>query len=150
MLYTERVKALITYLKANGYDINLQTNGTKYDATCFDLSDIVDMDMKTPITKEKSNKNLIKYLGPKDYVKLLINDLKDLDYAREINEITKEVGCGIVLQPYNIMKSDDEETLISKLKWIIEEVSKDKIEWNENLRILPQLHVLLWGNKKGV
>jgi 7-carboxy-7-deazaguanine synthase len=48
--------------------------------------------------------------------------------------------------------TEDNDKLIQKLlgqyEWLIEEVMQDE-ELN-NVRVLPQLHTLVWGNRRGV
>jgi len=153
MLYPERIKALCAFLKSKGYYINLQTNGTLYDATVFSLVDCVDMDIKSPCTGEKSNVKLIKNLREKDYIKVLIEDEIDLQYARSLDDLAKDVGCSIILQPYNKVTKNTTMDLLKKLKWISEEVLNDiktkKHKWGK-VRVLPQQHVLIWGNRRGV
>jgi len=153
MLYSEKVKALCAFLKSKGYYINLQTNGTLFDATVFSLVDRVDMDIKSPCTGEKSNVKLIKNLREKDYVKVLIEDEIDLQYARSIDDLVKDVGCSIVLQPYNKVTENTTLDLLKKLKWINEEVLNDirtkKHRWGR-VRVLAQQHVLIYGNRRGV
>ena len=41
----------------------------------------------------------------------------------------------------------DHAGLTEKLRWLVEKTTQDR--WFE-ARVLPQLHVMLWGNKRGV
>ena len=40
----------------------------------------------------------------------------------------------------------DQVGVMDRLHWLVDKVTKDR--WFE-ARVLPQLHVLLWGNKRG-
>ena len=40
------------------------------------------------------------------------------------------------------------QNLLGKYEWLIDQVIEDK-ELN-SVRVLPQLHTLVWGNKRGV
>jgi len=171
LLYPEAVEELITKLSSKNYNISLQTNGTIVTDTALSIFrrvNCVDADIKTPCTGQISDLSIIKYLREKDYVKLLIRDEVDMEYARMVNTIVKDYYCGIVLQPYNetILSTDpwtkclkcggnpDADNLLDKLKWIMEQVENDyqskKYKWSSKLRILPQLHILLFGNKRKV
>ena len=41
----------------------------------------------------------------------------------------------------------DQSGLNEKMRWLVDKVLKDN--WFD-ARVLPQLHVILWGNKRGV
>jgi 7-carboxy-7-deazaguanine synthase len=143
-----KLAALVAFLRVRGIHIVLQTNGLHYHID-FDLIHTVGMDMKTPSTGEKSNESLILKLGPKDEVKTLIHDMVDYEYAVKINKIVRGVGCRQILQPLNLVGEDTIGDLLDKYRWICEMVVKDR-RWGSNIRVIPQLHVFLWGNKRGV
>jgi len=145
--FRNKMMALVAFLRVRNFYIVLQTNGLHYNPA-FDLIHTVSMDMKTPSTGEKSNEGLIYKLKPKDEIKTLINNEKDYRYAMRINKKVLASGCSHVLQPLNLLKEDTFDSLIEKYKWISEAVVKDE-RW-KNVRVVPQLHVLIWGNKRGV
>lgn len=149
LLYSSKLRALIAFLKEKDYTIILQTNGTLYDKTVFNTVDKIAMDIKTPCTKVNSNESLIKFLREGDEIKTLINNEEDYKYALHINQLTRRTPCTQILQIFNNVGDDTPNNLISKLKWLTEKVIKDSEQW-ENIRVLPQLHVLIYGNKKGV
>ena len=84
MLQVRELRKLVGMLKARGYEIVLQTNGTLYDAEVFRMVDCVSMDMKPPSSGEKSKELLLKRLKAKDQVKVVVADERDLRYARKI------------------------------------------------------------------
>ena len=143
-----KLAALVAFLRVRDIHIVLQTNGLHYYID-FDLIHTVGMDMKTPSTGEKSNESLILELKPKDEVKTLIHDMTDYEYAVKINKIVEGVGCKQILQPLNLVKEDTISSLLDKYRWICEMVVKDR-RWGDNVRVIPQMHVFLWGNKRGV
>lgn len=145
--FRNKMMALVAFLRVRDLHIILQTNGLHCNSS-FGLIHTVSMDMKTPSTGEKSNEDLIFKLKPKDEVKTLIQDEKDYRYALRINKKVVSVGCSQVLQPLNLISKDNTMTLLDKYKWICDLVLKDS-RW-KNVRVIPQLHVFLWGNKRGV
>lgn len=145
--FRDRMMALVAFLRVQDFYIVLQTNGL-HSNPAFGLIHTVSMDMKTPCTGERSNEELIFDLKPKDEVKTLIHDEKDYRYALRINKKVISAGCSQVLQPLNLVGKDDNRTLLDKYKWVCDLVVKDK-RW-KNVRVTPQMHVLLWGNKRGV
>lgn len=129
---------LIDLLLLKGKHIVLETNGS------IDISDLKDdknlmisMDIKCPLSK-MSDRMLfsnILHLKDKDQLKFIIGDYEDLKYAIQImakyppqtNIIFSPVG-GMDLEPLA------EEVLARKL----------------DVRVLPQLHKIIWGGKRSV
>lgn len=147
-MYRNKFGALVAFLRAEDFSLTLQTNGLHYEKY-FDLIQTVAMDMKTPCTGEKSNEDLLLKLKKKDEIKTLISDMKDYEYSVKLNQITRNLGIRHVLQPCNLIGKDDTASLLAKYKWLVDLCLQDT-RWGNNLRILPQMHVFLWGNKRGV
>jgi 7-carboxy-7-deazaguanine synthase len=145
-LYSYGIAFLIAYLKSEGYFVNVQTNGIKFEPSIFNIVDKVCMDMKV-----ESNKNFIKLLRPeKDEIKVLVGNQKDYNYAKQIHNITLKNNIDLILQVRNDVGKNNQEDLLNKYKWLVEKTLNDNKFIKEHLIILPQLHVLIWGNKKGV
>jgi len=146
--FEDKLSAFIGMLRANDFHIVLQTNGLHYSRS-FDMVHTVSMDIKTPCTGEKSNEDLILKLNPKkDEIKTLIFDEDDYEYAIKVNSLAKKIGLPQVLQPCNSVGKDCLTSLIEKYKWICALVLRDR-RWSSDIRALPQLHVLIWGNERG-
>ncbi len=137
-LLQEDIYQLVDILLRKGYKVLVETNGSlpvEKLPTEEDL--VISLDIKTPSSKmEKAMlfENL-EYLGPRDFVKFVIADEKDFEYAKKIIE-KYEIEQEIVFQP----------VWGTELKWLAERV----IQENLNVRVLPQLHKIIWGNKRGV
>ncbi len=95
-----------------------------------------DMDIKTPSSGEESSlfAGNLGYLKQGDYVKFVIKDQGDYDFA--VDWLGKLGRIDAVFQPCGG----------ADLKWLVESAIKDGI----NVRVLPQLHKLIWGERKGV
>ena len=79
---------------------------------------------------------LFEKLRPIDQLKFVIKDEKDYEYAKSVIE-KLEIKSKIIFQPvYGY-----------ELKWLVESVLNDKLE---DVRVLIQLHKLVWGEKRGV
>lgn len=87
-------------------------------------------------------------------LKVVVFDGADYDYAREVERRHPEIP--VYLQVGNDdppgPESDDatepdNAKLLDRYEWLVDKVLADG--WNE-ATVLPQLHVLLWGNKRGV
>jgi len=98
---------------------------------------IISMDIKTPSSKmvEHNLYSNIELLGNKDYLKFVIADEKDFDFSVAIMEKYPFEG-EVIFQPEGG----------TNLKWLIEKVLDKRI----NVRVLPQLHKIIWGDRRGV
>jgi 7-carboxy-7-deazaguanine synthase len=129
---------LLDKLLAAGKKIVLETNGS------VDISKIpkkenvtISLDMKCP-SSGMSEKNLLsnlQHIGRKDQLKFVISDQVDLLFAmRLIRE--NPVDTNIIFSPVGGMD----------LLPIAEQVLQRKL----NVRVLPQLHKIIWGEQRGV
>jgi len=79
---------------------------------------------------------LMEKLRPNDQLKFVIQDEADYEYAKGILKKYK-IKANIIFQP----------VYGSSLKWLAERVLEDRLE---RVRVLPQLHKIIWGDKRGV
>ena len=82
-------------------------------------------------------------------MKIVIFDDTDYQWARKVHSHHSDLP--LYLQPGNPEVDPstpvDPQALADRLSWLTEKVMADR--WFAP-RILPQLHVLIWGNKRGV
>ena len=83
-------------------------------------------------------------------LKVVVLDEEDFTYARYVAERYPDIP--LYLQPGNhtpphLAQEVDIAGIMRRMDWLIERVVAEK--WY-NVTVLPQLHVLLWGNKRGV
>lgn len=90
--------------------------------------------------------------GPEAVLKIVVFDEVDYAYAREA--AARYPQLPVYLQPGNHTPPPEDsdapidiDGVMERMRWLVERVTEDK--WFE-ARVLPQLHVLLWGNKRGV
>ncbi|EQD79883.1 radical SAM domain-containing protein, partial [mine drainage metagenome] len=133
MLQREAIKFMEECQKL-GKKVLLETGGSIDLKNVVKLSDtFIDMDIKTPSSEEQSSlfiKNL-ECLREQDYVKFVISDIEDYNYAMDFVRSWK-YKCEIVFQPaWGV-----------DLKWLVELVLKDKAD----VRVMTQIHKIIWGN----
>ncbi|MDB6454964.1 7-carboxy-7-deazaguanine synthase QueE [Falsirhodobacter sp. 20TX0035] len=87
--------------------------------------------------------------GPETVMKIVVFD--DADYAFARDAAARFPHLPLYLQPGNPMVDEaaavDQNGLVDRMLWLIDKTVADG--WFTP-RILPQLHVILWGNKRGV
>lgn len=145
---------LIEIGKARGYRFALETQGSIAQEWFADL-DILTLSPKPPSsgmnTDWKALDACLSAAGgnPEITLKFVVADETDYNYAKETAK--KYPQLPVTLQPCNTAPPPQivtQDALIADMLRLIDRVNADK--WFENVRILPQLHVMLWGNKRGV
>jgi len=97
----------------------------------------------------------LRMAAEKPQVALKIVVFDDGDYAYARSAASRYPQLPVYLQPGNHTPpppdADDAivdiEGVMERMRWLVDKVSDDR--WFE-ARVLPQLHVLIWGNKRGV
>lgn len=132
---------LLRALLARGYHIVVETSGSKpIEGAHLDDRVCVSMDIKCPGSHEEGAmlwENLAK-LGRKDQLKFVIADEKDYAYAKSVME-GRAKGCPaeVVFQPVG----GSLDGVLRIAGW----ARRDGL----HVRVLPQLHKLLWGDAPG-
>jgi 7-carboxy-7-deazaguanine synthase len=84
-------------------------------------------------------------------IKVVIFNDEDLEYARNLHKKFETLPFIIQVGNNDTETIDDEKLIkesLKNLENLIDKIAIDK-DFN-NVRILPQLHTLIWGNKRGV
>ncbi len=139
LIQRDEVEGITGSLLERGFVVVLETSGNKKPPGIFSHpNSIVSMDCKCPGSGMASRMDFSLYdaLGKKDQLKFVIADKEDYEYARGVLE-QRRIRASIIFQPVYGTKAD----------WIAERVLRDGME---NVRVLPQLHKVFWGEKRGV
>lgn len=159
---------LVQILHNRGYQIMAETQGSVFSPWLLDIDEIC-VSPKPPSSGNVTTHPIIElFLVPfrhasilhKTYLKIPIFDYQDYLYAkrvrREFSDIEMFLSVGN-LDPYlptvgNNAQGDpnfpvDKVELLHRMKWLMEMTAKDSEM--ETVRVLPQLHVLAWGNERG-
>ena len=127
--------SLVKKLLEEGYKVVVETNGAMpLDEMPCDDNLSISMDIKCPSSGE-SDKMLfsnLEMLGPTDQLKFVVSGEADYAYAKEVIR-ERSPKCEIILTPVGG----------KDLKWLAEEVLRDKLD----VRVLPQLHKIIWGDE---
>lgn len=145
---------LITKGRAAGYRFACETQGSIPRPWFADLDTLV-LSPKPPSSGENVDWDAFdscRTIGAgarQQVMKIVIFDETDYQWAREVHRHHSDLV--LYLQPGNPEVDPatpvDLQTLANRLGWLTEKAMADG--WFAP-RILPQLHVLIWGNKRGV
>jgi 7-carboxy-7-deazaguanine synthase len=145
---------LLTLGQAAGYKFALETQGSVYKEWFSQLDQLV-VSPKPPsanISTDLSVLDQILNVQYKVQAQLKIPVLDDTDFAFAQSIHARYPTIPITLQPVNnTPDATNNHTLHSQLmqrmRWLQEKINQ--AQWYE-ARLLPQLHVLMWGTERGV
>lgn len=148
---------LIVLGKARGYRFGLETQGS-VPRDWFAALDLLTLSPKPPSSAMATDWALlaecIERAGDcRTVLKIVVFDEADYRYARDV--AARHPGLEVFLQPGNHTPpppQDDTATvdhdgIMRRMEWLIGRALDDA--WFD-ATILPQLHVSIWGNKRGV
>ncbi|TBF20798.1 7-carboxy-7-deazaguanine synthase QueE [Rhizobium ruizarguesonis] len=152
------LRPLIELGHSQGYRFALETQGSVAQAWFRDL-DVLVVSPKPPssgmLTDWDQVDNCLQLAagGPEVALKIVVFDDADYEFAEQAGQRYPQIP--LFLQPGNHRPpppdNDDAridiDGVMDRMHWLVERVTAD--QWFE-VRVLPQLHVLLWGNKRGV
>ena len=143
---------LIELGHARGYEFALETQGS-IAQSWFEKLDVLTLSPKPPSSTMETDfaalDQSIEAAGDKPEIALKIVIFDEADYAYAKSIAARYPAVPLYLQPGNhkVEGESDVEGLNKRMLWLIERAAQDN--WF-NVTILPQLHVMLWGNKRGV
>ncbi|MBL4667364.1 MAG: 7-carboxy-7-deazaguanine synthase QueE [Sneathiella sp.] len=142
----------------HGYRFALETQGS-VSKDWFSELDVLTLSPKPPSSQMSPDwaqfDQCLEKAGDKPEIALKIVIFDDADYAFAKEAAGKYPDLPVYLQPVNHTppppdKSDapiDIDGITRRLDWLTSKVVNDR--WF-SATVLPQLHVLIWGNKRGV
>lgn len=139
LLQAKEVVDLCEQLSKDDFFIVLETSGHKTPPDIFNGKNfLISMDCKCPGSgmSERMDFSLYEKLGFKDQLKFVIGNKKDYEFAKKIVS-NYDIKASIIFQPVSG----------KSLKWLAGNLLIDNLS---EIRIIPQIHKMIWGNKRGV
>jgi len=137
-LLQEDIYRLMNTLIDNEYHVTVETNGSLPLEEIPNSEEImISMDIKCP-SSGMADRNLLdnlEFLSPRDQVKFVIADRVDYLFARKVLR-EHEVNAPVIFTPVG------GTTLKPLAEWVL----ADKLL----VRVMPQLHKLIWGDARGI
>lgn len=128
---------LIHALMDEGYRVVVETGGSvSIEGLPDDDRLCVSLDVKCPASgmHERMHVEEVGLLRPKDQLKFVIADRRDYEYAKKVME-DHPVECEVIMQP------EGGKDLRELAEWVLAD--------GLNVRVLPQLHKLMWEDTRG-
>lgn len=142
---------LIKLGKSRAYRFALETQGSVAQDWFSDL-DVLTLSPKPPSSGMETDWGKLAACIPQNdtaqaVLKCVVFDETDYEYARGVAARFPQLPFYIQPGNHRVEGESDNEGLTSRLRWLVEKVAND--QWFD-VTVLPQLHVMIWGNKKGV
>ena len=138
---------LVIALQGAGYCVAVETQGSIY-RPWLETCDLVTVSPKPPSSGMNPDIDMLSRFVtlPNANLKVVVFDDADFAFARAMH--LRYPGTPFYVQVGNDIGSDTAETLLKKLDWLANRTLADPAMCAAI--VLPQLHVLLYGNRRGV
>jgi 7-carboxy-7-deazaguanine synthase len=155
----KNLASLIDLLKENTIKVCLETQGSKWQDWFLDIDELT-ISPKPPSSKMETDfsilDSIVKHLEVNDSskhvsLKVVIFDDHDYEYAKGVYLRYPTIPFFLSVGNDDITTLDNQDLinrLLKKYDWLITKVMDD--QQFTNVKVLPQLHTYLWGNKRGV
>ncbi|HDR8494018.1 TPA: 7-carboxy-7-deazaguanine synthase QueE [Bacillus cereus] len=151
----KNIQFLLPVLKENGIRTAIETQGSKWQEWLLQIEEVT-ISPKPPSSKMKTDfiilDSIIRKLERKDFsLKVVVFEDYDFEYAVKVHKRYPHVPFFLQVGNDDTKTMDDAaliKNLLQKYERLIEKTVQCK-EMND-AKVLPQLHALVWGNKRGV
>lgn len=155
----KNLDAFISLLKEKGIKVAIETQGSKWQDWFLDIDELT-ISPKPPSSKMETNFDVLDSifinLASNSFegnvsLKVVIFDEADLAYAKHVHQRYTDIPFYLQVGNDDLTNFNNDELaqkLLLKYEWLVDQAVGDS-EFNK-VRVLPQLHALIWGNKRGV
>lgn len=155
----KNLTSLIELLRENDMKVCLETQGSKWQDWFYQIDELT-LSPKPPSSRMNTDFEVLdkiidrlKNNATKQNIsfKIVVFDELDYEYAKSIHARYPEVPFFLQVGNDDIVTAENEQlvsTLIEKFEMLIDKVMMDAEL--RNVKVLPQLHTYIWGNKRGV
>jgi 7-carboxy-7-deazaguanine synthase len=150
------IEELLAVFKENGINSALETQGSRWQDWFLDIDELT-LSPKPPSSGMKTDFEKLDFIinnlqAHKSFsLKVVIFNEEDLEYATNLHECYPAVPFFLQVGNPNLAEEDERgllNQLITDYENLIDAVTEsDRLN---NVRVLPQLHTYVWGNKRGV
>ncbi|MFC7684977.1 7-carboxy-7-deazaguanine synthase QueE [Ureibacillus sp. GCM10028918] len=153
------LESLISILNANDIKIAVETQGSKWQDWLYKIDELT-ISPKPPSSGMETNysilSEMVEKLETRDSnqhisLKIVVFNEEDYDYAKKIHLRYPTIPFYLQVGNDDIAQGNNKQLishLLEKYETLIDKVVAD--DELRNVKVLPQLHTLVWGNKRGV
>lgn len=153
------LEAVITILKENAIKIGVETQGSRWQEWLYDIDELT-ISPKPPSSRMTTDFNVLSEIieklinrnsGQHISIKIVVFNQEDYDYAKQVHLSYPMIPFYLQVGNEDITTTDNSlliSELLLKYQALIDMVIAD--EELRDVKVLPQLHTLVWGNKRGV
>ncbi len=146
---------LIQLLKSKNIKIGLETQGSKWQDWFMEIDELT-LSPKPPSSGMTTDFNMLdtiigKLQATNTSLKVVVFDDEDYLYAKNVHLRYPEVPFFLQVGNSDNQTADNQQLLaqlIEKYEWLIDKAMVD--DELKDVKVLPQLHTYIWGNKRGV
>lgn len=146
---------LINQCHEQGWKVAVETQGSYWQDWFMDIDDVT-ISPKPPSSLMTTDFNKLDTFmhNLKDAnasLKVVIFNDEDFTYAEMIHQRYPDVPFFLQVGNDDVLTIDDQalvSSLLKRFEWLIDRSMKSTIM--NDAKVLPQLHALIWGNKRGV
>ena len=147
---------LVNFLNEKGIKTALETQGSKWQEWMKNIDDLT-LSPKPPSSGMETNFEILDLIVAtltevgNASIKVVVFDDNDFEFAIKIHDRYRELPFYLQVGNDDITTIDNDlltKKLLQKYEWLINRVMESP-QMND-VRVLPQLHALVWGNKRGV
>lgn len=155
----KNLDSFIDLLKEKQIKIGIETQGSKWQDWLVKIDELT-ISPKPPSSNMVTDFDILNEIfhNLKEHsftgnvsLKVVVFDENDLEYAKNVHQRYPEI-------PFFLQNGNDDlnnfnnleltQKLLQKYEWLVNKVVEDPTL--NNVKVLPQLHALIWGNKRGV
>lgn len=151
--------ALIIILKENDIKIGVETQGSRWQEWLYEIDELTispkppssgmttDFSMLSDIIGKLKIRNSEQHIS----LKIVVFNQEDYEYAKQVHRRYPTIPFYLQVGNDDITTTDNAQLishLLEKYQALIDRVIADTEL--RNVKVLPQLHALVWGNKRGV
>jgi 7-carboxy-7-deazaguanine synthase len=154
-LINEPMKEFMSLLHCENIKVGLETQGSKWQDWFMNIDDLT-LSPKPPSSGMETDWDHLNDVVTKlstatvnfSFKIVVFND-EDYMYAKTVHEKWTSVPMFLSVGNGDVVEAGDvSQRLLDKLRWLTDTVVRDPSM--NDIRVTPQLHVLMWGNKRGV
>ncbi|MGS2777626.1 7-carboxy-7-deazaguanine synthase QueE [Robertmurraya sp. GLU-23] len=155
----KNLDGLIGQLKENQIKIGIETQGSRWQDWFLQIDELT-LSPKPPSSGMETNFEVLDSIfvnlqagefANQVSVKVVIFDDLDLEYAKMVHKRYATIPFYLQVGNDDLTNTNNDELvkkLLQKYEWLVDCAVADP-ELND-VKVLPQLHAFLWGNKRGV